>query len=56
MSEKQKKNLEETVFTMHAEGFNLTEEEKQTLSDILIGKYSYKEVCEQYLIGAIANV
>ena len=56
MSEKQEKNLKETIFTMHAEGFDIPEDEKTALIDVLNGKRTFKELYAQYLARATANV
>ncbi|MDD4690254.1 MAG: hypothetical protein BWY15_02179 [Firmicutes bacterium ADurb.Bin193] len=52
MTGKQKELLDEVVFSWHAEGLDLTEDEKNTLIDVLEGKRSYQEVLDGYLAEA----
>lgn len=52
MTDKQKELLDEVVFSWHAEGLDLTEDEKNTLIDVLEGKRSYQEVLDGYLAEA----
>ena len=52
MTEKQKINLDEVIFSMEAEGFEIPDEEKETLIGILNGKYTFKEILESYILEA----
>ena len=52
MSEQQKQNLEEVIFSMAVEGFEIPEEEKNTLIDILEGRRTYQEVLNSYIAEA----
>ena len=49
MTKKQQSNLAETMFTMHAEGFDIPPDEEQTLIDILEGRSTYKDVLARYV-------
>ena len=52
MTGKQKELLDEVVFSWHAEDLDLTEDEKNTLIDVLEGKRSYQEVLDGYIAEA----
>ena len=55
MTEKQQKHLTETIFTMHAEGFDIPLDEEQTLIDILEGKSTYQDVLAGYVEEALKH-
>ena len=46
---KLEKIISNTVFTMEMEGFVVTEEEKNTLRDVLCGKSSFPAQLQKYL-------
>jgi len=46
------KIMDETVFTMWAEGFVLSDEEKETLRKVLLGEISFAVQLEQYIKNA----
>lgn len=52
MTEQQKKNLEEVIFSMEVEGFDIPDDEKENLIGILDGKYTFKEILESYISEA----
>jgi len=54
MTNQQQRNLNEVVFSMQVEGFNIPNDERQTLIDILDGKRTYKEVLDGYIAEAKA--
>lgn len=54
MTEQQKKNLEEVIFSMEVEGFDIPDDEKENLIGILDGKYTFKEILESYISEAKA--
>jgi len=56
MSEKSiQRVIKETVFTMWAEGFVLTDEEKSTLHKVLSGKMPFASALETYIKNAKAT-
>lgn len=52
MTERQKTNLKEVIFSMEVEGFNIPDNEKQTLISVLDGKYTFSEVLDSYISEA----
>ena len=52
MTTKQKEILDEVVFSWHVEGLDLTDDEKNTLADVLEGKRSFQEVLDGYIAEA----
>jgi hypothetical protein len=50
MSEKQKEILEEAVFSLEVEGFEVTETEKQIVSEMLEGKRTLQDIISEYVI------
>ncbi len=52
MTERQKTNLNEVIFSMEVEGFNIPDNEKQTLIGVLDGKYTFSEVLNAYISEA----
>jgi len=52
MTDKQHKNLKETIFTMSCEGLDPTAEEVKVLVDVLEGRRSYNDVIKQYIAEA----
>ncbi len=52
MTEQQKKNLEDVIFSMKMEGFNIPDDEIENLVGILDGKYTFKEILETYISEA----
>ena len=62
MSEKMvQKIMDETIFTMWAEGFVLTDDEKSTLRKVLLGEIPFTTQLEQYiqdaeLMGEVSHV
>ena len=61
MSDKEiQKIIDETSFTMEAEGFVLTSEETENIKKVLSGEVSFAEQLQKYIenakhIGALAN-
>ena len=49
MTDKNKKVLDEVIFSMEVEGFYIPENERQTLADILDGKRTYQDVLNGYI-------
>lgn len=54
MTEKQKTHLDEVIFSMEVEGFEIPDEEKETLIDILNGRYTFQEILDSYISEAKA--
>ena len=52
MTMKQKELLDEVVFSWHVEGLDLTDDEKNTLVDVLEGRRSFQEVLDSYIAEA----
>ncbi|GHV45735.1 hypothetical protein FACS189492_3060 [Clostridia bacterium] len=52
MTEKQKRHLDEVVFSLSVEGFDVPDSEKNTLIEILDGKRTYQDVLSQYIAEA----
>ena len=44
--------FKETIFTMEVENFYLTEEEKNSLLDVLNGKISFHDKLQEYIENA----
>ncbi len=49
MTERQKINLNEVLFSMEVEGFDIPDKEKQTLIGVLDGKFTFSEVLNSYI-------
>jgi len=49
MSEKHKEILEESVFSLEVEGFKVTDEEKQIISEMLEGKRTLQDIIQEYI-------
>lgn len=54
MTKKQKTHLDEVIFSMEVEGFNIPDEEKEILIGVLNGKYTFQEVLDSYILEAKA--
>ena len=54
MTAKQKEILDEVVFSFEVEGFDIPADERKTLTDILEGKRSSKDVLAEYIAEAKA--
>ena len=54
MTKKQKELLDEIVFSQHVEGLDLTDDERNTLVDVLEDKRSFQEVLDGYIAEAHA--
>ena len=52
MSEKQKEILEESVFSLEVEGFQITDAEKQIVGEMLEGKRTLQSIIQEYKTGA----
>ena len=52
MTEKQRKNLNEVIFSLSVEGFIVPDNEKEALIGILEGKRTYQEVLSEYIAEA----
>ena len=44
--------FKETIFTMEVENFNLTEDEKKSLLDVLNGKITFHDKLQEYMKNA----
>ena len=56
MTKKQEKQLNEIIFSWHAEGQDITFIERENLVSIFEGKRSYKDIISKYIAEATANV
>ena len=56
MSEKQETQLKVIIFSWHAEGQDVTSNERENLISVFKGERSYKDVISQYIAEANANV
>ena len=54
MTKKQKTHLDEVIFSMEVEGFEIPDEEKETLIDVLNGRYTFQEILDSYISEAKA--
>ena len=49
MSEHNQEILEESVFSLEVEGFVITDEEKQIVSEMLDGKRTLQDIVQEYV-------